>query len=114
MAEDDMSATPQLVSIGDEGVLNTQMAPSLSDIWIDRDLSWLDFNQRVLAVVAARRRPIFSTDTCQIDPTEYVAVLPEVGGQADERVSVSPLGGILRSLDRLHQPRREQTLWGQK
>jgi polyphosphate kinase len=58
MAEDDMSATPQLVSIGDKGVLNTQMAPSLSDIWIDRDLSWLDFNQRVLAEALDERTPL--------------------------------------------------------
>ena len=53
-----MGATPQLVSIGDEGVLNTQMAPSLSDIWIDRDLGWLDFNQRVLAEALDERTPL--------------------------------------------------------
>jgi polyphosphate kinase len=42
-------AAPALASIGDQGVLNTPLPESLSDIWIDRDLSWLDFNERVLA-----------------------------------------------------------------
>jgi len=38
-----------LASVGDRGVLNTGLSEELSDVWIDRDLSWLDFNQRVLA-----------------------------------------------------------------
>jgi polyphosphate kinase len=53
-----MSSTPQMVSIGDEGILNTRIAPSLSDIWIDRDLGWLDFNQRVLAEALDERTPL--------------------------------------------------------
>ena len=44
-----MSATAVLVSIGDEGVLNHEVSGALSDVWIDRDLGWLDFNDRVLA-----------------------------------------------------------------
>src|ERR1700733_7304142 len=44
-----MSAAPVMVSIGDEGVLNREVSQSLSDVWIDRDLGWLDFNDRVLA-----------------------------------------------------------------
>src|SRR5215813_6624002 len=47
-----------LVSIGDEGVLNATPAPSLSDLWIDRDLSWLDFNERVLAEALDTRTPL--------------------------------------------------------
>ena len=47
-----------LVSIGDEGVLNATPAPSLSDLWIDRDLSWLDFNERVLAEALDPRTPL--------------------------------------------------------
>src|SRR5271157_1559447 len=43
-----MSA-PAWASIGDQGVLNTKLSQTLSDVWIDRDLSWLDFNERVLA-----------------------------------------------------------------
>jgi polyphosphate kinase len=53
-----MGTAPQMVSIGDDGILNTRIAPSLSDIWIDRDLSWLDFNQRVLAEALDERTPL--------------------------------------------------------
>src|SRR5215475_13294249 len=53
-----MGATQALVSIGDEGVLNAPVSPSLSDVWIDRDLSWLDFNERVLAEAVDARTPL--------------------------------------------------------
>ena len=53
-----MGATQASVSIGDEGVLNVQVSPSLSDVWIDRDLSWLDFNERVLAEAVDERTPL--------------------------------------------------------
>jgi polyphosphate kinase len=54
-----MNMAVQMVSIGDEAVLNTLVSPSLSDIWIDRDLGWLDFNQRVLAEALDERTPLF-------------------------------------------------------
>jgi len=44
-----MSSMEALVSIGDDGVLNQTLSSELSKIWIDRDLGWLDFNERVLA-----------------------------------------------------------------
>lgn len=47
-----------LASIGDHGALNTRLPEGLSDIWIDRDLSWLDFNQRVLAEALDERTPL--------------------------------------------------------
>jgi polyphosphate kinase len=53
-----MSAAQALVSIGDEGVLNAPVSPSLADVWIDRDLSWLDFNDRVLAEALDERTPL--------------------------------------------------------
>ena len=53
-----MGVTQAIVSIGDEGVLNVQVSPSLSDVWIDRDLSWLDFNDRVLAEAVDERTPL--------------------------------------------------------
>src|SRR6516164_5344980 len=34
-----MGAAQAIVSIGDEGVLNVQVSPSLSDVWIDRVLA---------------------------------------------------------------------------
>jgi polyphosphate kinase len=47
-----------LASIGDHGALNTRLPEELSDIWIDRDLSWLDFNQRVPAEALDERTPL--------------------------------------------------------
>jgi polyphosphate kinase len=52
-----MSATAW-ASIGDQGVLNTKLLQSLADVWIDRDLSWLDFNERVLAESLDERTPL--------------------------------------------------------
>ena len=52
-----MSA-PALASIGDHGVLNAPLSKGLSDVWIDRDLGWLDFNQRVLAEALDERTPL--------------------------------------------------------
>jgi len=52
-----MSA-PAWASIGDQGVLNTKLSQTLSDVWIDRDLSWLDFNERVLAEALDERTPL--------------------------------------------------------
>ena len=51
-------ATSVLASIGDYGVLNTHLTPELSEVWIDRDLSWLDFNERVLAEALDKRTPL--------------------------------------------------------
>jgi polyphosphate kinase len=53
-----MSAAPAMVSIGDEGVLNREVSTALSGIWIDRDLGWLDFNDRVLAEALDERVPL--------------------------------------------------------
>jgi len=47
-----------IASIGDHGALNTHLPEDLSEIWIDRDLSWLDFNQRVLAEALDERTPL--------------------------------------------------------
>ena len=51
-------ATTVLASVGDHGVLNAPLAPTLSELWIDRDLSWLDFNDRVLAEALDERTPL--------------------------------------------------------
>jgi len=47
-----------LASIGDHGILNTPLSDDLADVWIDRDLSWLDFNERVLAEALDERTPL--------------------------------------------------------
>jgi polyphosphate kinase len=46
------------VSIGDNGAVDAELNPVLSEIWIDRDLSWIDFNQRVLAEAVDDRTPL--------------------------------------------------------
>src|SRR6202522_1775517 len=51
-------ATSVLASIGDHGVLNAPSSPALPEVWIDRDLSWLDFNWRVLAEALDERTPL--------------------------------------------------------
>lgn len=51
-------ATSVLASIGDHGVLNERLTAELSEVWIDRDLSWLDFNDRVLAEALDERTPL--------------------------------------------------------
>ena len=51
-------ATTVLASIGDHGVLNATLSPALPEIWLDRDLSWLDFNERVLAEALDERTPL--------------------------------------------------------
>jgi polyphosphate kinase len=47
-----------MASIGDHGVLNRELPQSLSEIWLDRDLGWLDFNDRVLAEALDERNPV--------------------------------------------------------
>jgi polyphosphate kinase len=45
-------------SVGDHSVLNVSLSQALSEVWIDRDLSWLDFNERVLAEALDERTPL--------------------------------------------------------
>src|SRR5215469_16105347 len=51
-------ATATLASVGDQGVLNASLPQILQEVWIDRDLSWLDFNERVLAEALDHRVPL--------------------------------------------------------
>src|SRR5580658_3936795 len=53
-----MSAAAVMVSVGDHGVLNKELSGSVSDVWLDRDLGWLDFNDRVLAEALDQRTPL--------------------------------------------------------
>ena len=52
------ASTSVLASIGDQGVLNSRLSAELSEVWLDRDLSWLDFNDRVLAEALDQRTPL--------------------------------------------------------
>jgi polyphosphate kinase len=51
-------ATTVLASIGDHGALNASLSPAIAETWIDRDLSWLDFNDRVLSEALDERTPL--------------------------------------------------------
>src|SRR5215467_5399260 len=51
-------AVTALASIGDHGVLNATLPSDLTEIWIDRDLGWLDFNDRVLEEALDERTPL--------------------------------------------------------
>src|ERR1700744_4030562 len=51
-------ATAVLASIGDHGALNAALPTGLQGVWLDRDLSWLDFNERVLAEALDERTPL--------------------------------------------------------
>jgi polyphosphate kinase len=51
-------ATTVLASVGDHGALNASLPTGLQAVWIDRDLSWLDFNERVLAEALDDRTPL--------------------------------------------------------
>ena len=53
-----MGTAAMMVSVGDQGVLNKEVSGSLSDVWLDRDLGWLDFNDRVLAEALDERTPL--------------------------------------------------------
>jgi len=53
-----MSTATALVSVGDQGLLNTSLSGAASQVWIDRDLGWLDFNERVLAEALDERTPL--------------------------------------------------------
>jgi polyphosphate kinase len=53
-----MSPAPALASIGDHGTLNAALPSDLREVWLDRDLSWLDFNERVLAEALDERTPL--------------------------------------------------------
>src|SRR5262250_2760594 len=95
-----MSATA-MASIGDHGALNTSLPTELSDVWIDRDLSWLDFNQRVLAEALDERTPL-------LERAKFLAIFTS---NLDEffmkRVSVLRQGGAEQQRARLQQVREK-------
>ncbi|MBC7924966.1 MAG: polyphosphate kinase 1 [Bryobacteraceae bacterium] len=47
-----------MASVGDHGAYNVQLSQLLSEVWIDRDSSWLAFNERVLAEALDERTPL--------------------------------------------------------
>src|SRR3974390_1640776 len=87
-------STSVLASIGDQGALNERLTPELSEVWIDRDASWLDFNERVLAEALDERTPLLERAkflaifTSNLDEffMKRIAVLHQ--GQSDEERAI--------------------------
>lgn len=52
------TADPILASNGDHKALSKKLRPELADVWIDRDLSWIAFNERILAEASDPRTPL--------------------------------------------------------
>jgi polyphosphate kinase len=88
-----------MVSVGDHGVLNREVSLPLSEIWLDRDLGWLDFNDRVLSQALDERTPL-------LERIKFLAIFTS---NLDEffmkRVSVLRKEGASERLDLLTQLR---------
>jgi polyphosphate kinase len=103
-----MSPAPALVSIGDDGVLNREISQPLADVWIDRDLGWLDFNNRVLAEALDDRTPLLerlkflAIFTSNLDEFFMKRVSVLRSGGAPERVKLltEVRNRLLESLER--------------
>lgn len=89
-----MSAAPAMASIGDHGILNRELYPSLAEIWIDRDLGWLDSNDRVLAEALDERTPLLERAkflaifTSNLDEFYMKRIALLRGGTLPERVKL--------------------------
>src|SRR5580704_5264574 len=101
-----MSAAAVMVSIGDEGVLNREVSPALASVWIDRDLGWLDFNDRVLAEALDERTPLLERAkflaifTSNLDEffMKRISVLRNGRSQQQTRLLVAVQDRLVRSL----------------
>ena len=101
-------ATATLASIGELGVLNMSLPDGLEEVWIDRDVSWLDFNERVLAEALDDRLPLLERAkflaifTSNLDEffMKRQAVLRESDGQAGRALSEALCDKLLPMLDR--------------
>jgi polyphosphate kinase len=103
-----MSAAVSMISIGDDGVLNREVSQTLSDVWIDRDSGWLDFNDRVLAEALDERTPLLERAkflaifTSNLDEFFMMRVSVLRRGSAAERIQLlmRVRERLLLSLDR--------------
>src|ERR1700730_1080860 len=115
-----MCAAPALVSIGDDGVLNREVSQSLADVWLDRDLGWLDFNDRVLAEALDERTPliekakflaIFSSNLDEFF-MKRISVLRKASAPERARLLTSIRERLMRSLERQAGCFRDQLVPG--
>ncbi len=114
------TATQAVVSIGDDGALNTELKAELANVWIDRDMSWLDFNERVLAAALDKRTPLLERAkflaifTSNLDEffMKRIAVLREQLTPARERLLSELNAKILPALETQARCFREEILPG--
>src|ERR1700685_1960010 len=106
--QDNPTATTVLASIGDHGALNASLSPAIAETWIDRDLSWLDFNDRVLAEALDERTPllerakflaIFSANLDEFF-MKRISVLRKGATQERTHLLAAIRARLLRSLER--------------
>jgi hypothetical protein len=67
-----------LTPVGDHGALNATLPTGLQAVWIDRDLSWLDFNERVLAEALDERTPL-------LERAKFLAIFTSKPGHRGSR-----------------------------
>ena len=113
-----MSAAAMMASVGDQGVLNAELSDSLSQVWLDRDLGWLDFNDRVLAEALDERTPLLervkflAIFTSNLDEfyMKRVSILRGSGKPERMRLLAQVRERLLASLTRQAECFREQLL----
>jgi polyphosphate kinase len=97
-----------MVSVGDHGVLNREVSQPISEIWLDRDLGWLDFNDRVLAEALDERTPLLervkflAIFTSNLDEffMKRISVLRKEGTSGRLDLLTRLRGRIMQSLER--------------
>src|ERR1700754_3962009 len=117
---EEMSPIRMRISIGDQGVLNETAGDDLSEIWIDRDLGWLDFNERVLSEALDERTPLlerakfFAIFTSNLDEffMKRVAVLRGVSTPERQKLMVQIRERLVPSLARQAECYRQKLVPG--
>src|SRR5271156_2353718 len=96
-------ATTVLASIGDHGALNASLPVGLQSVWIDRDLSWLDFNERVLAQALDERTPL-------LERSKFLAIFTSNLDEFFMKREAVLRGGPTEAQRVLHQQIREKLM----
>ncbi len=96
-----MAAATVLASVGDHGALNATLPTGLQAVWIDRDLSWLDFNERVLAEALDERTPL-------LERAKFLAIFTSNLDEFFMKREAVLRGGPTEAQRALHQQIREK------
>jgi polyphosphate kinase len=96
-----MAAATVLASVGDHGALNATLPTGLQAVWIDRDLSWLDFNERVLAEALDERTPL-------LERAKFLAIFTSNLDEFFMKREAVLRGGAIEAQRVLHQQIRDK------